>query len=227
MIAIVGDIHGDMNNFHNVLKYLDEHNVHHFIQVGDLIPRLFDFNDVINEMENYLNMYNITMYFIDGNHDHHEKLTHTQQLAPHIIYQQRGSQLKLDNKNFIFIGGAYSIQRSLNPFNVNKLDKLETISDEDENRVKQLIVPEHSIIIAHDIPIKIKKPKNLFWWIKESKSSKKQRNLLQWMLDRFNPDMYIHGHYHTRYQTNYKNTTIIGLSSNHEHQLDDQILILS
>jgi len=112
MILLLGDIHG---NFNYIMKQIDKLNIDNctIIQVGDFgIGFSSEGNDsnFLLQFNEFLKTKNIKMFVIRGNHDnpYYFKGDHrfsNLELLPDY------TTLNIDNKNFLFIGGAISIDR--------------------------------------------------------------------------------------------------------------------
>ena len=112
MILLLGDIHG---NFNYLMKHIEKTKIDNciIIQVGDFgIGFTNEDNDTrfLLGFNDFLSKKNITLYAIRGNHDNPDffkgqhKYSNLQLLPDYTV-------LNLENKNFLFVGGAVSIDR--------------------------------------------------------------------------------------------------------------------
>jgi hypothetical protein len=104
---VCGDIHEQFGYFNS---FLNKHpHIKIILQVGDL-----GFWPGINN--NKIISPNTKIFWCPGNHENWEELKKLRdiEIFPNVFYMERGSILTLeDGRNVLFMGGAYSIDRSL------------------------------------------------------------------------------------------------------------------
>ena len=122
MIYITGDTHGNVD--YNKLLTLKEKN----LSYDDYLIICGDAGIVwsIYELEHFIRIYNdigCTIIYIDGNHEnfellarfplveYHHALMH--QIDKHIFHVLRGEIMVIDDKSFLCIGGAVSIDKGM------------------------------------------------------------------------------------------------------------------
>lgn len=159
MILILGDIHGNFKNLKWAIKsrHLTDSTI---IQVGDFgvgYKPNYDVN-LLEDLNSFLVEKNCFVYAIRGNHDD-PKYFDGRYMMSNLKLVPDYSTAKIEDHNFLFVGGAYSIDRKLSlsrmqlaaiygldepeywfdePFNLD-LAKLEQIKDID-------------IVITHTAP---------------------------------------------------------------------------
>lgn len=112
MLAIVGDLHGNVKSMQNIDDCISkEKDISAVIQVGDWgwYPNRFP-------MYERLKMNN-KWYFIDGNHEHHwwlSRYVEVSEVLPNVHFIPRGTVLELDGKKIAFMGGAGSVDKAYN-----------------------------------------------------------------------------------------------------------------
>jgi len=113
MILILGDIHGNFNYLKNQIhtKRIEDCTI---IQVGDFgIGFSYKENDefVLKSLNDYLKDSNVTLYAIRGNHDNPIFFNGDYDFS-NLKLLPDYTQLEIDGTNFLFIGGAVSIDRT-------------------------------------------------------------------------------------------------------------------
>ena len=112
-IIVLGDIHG---NFSWLNKFIAQENPDIILQCGDMgyYPTWSLYIEIVSP--------NTKIYWCDGNHEDYNainKLLQTNprgpiEIQPNVFYMPRGEVLKLsNNRNVLFAGGAYSIDKHL------------------------------------------------------------------------------------------------------------------
>jgi DNA repair exonuclease SbcCD nuclease subunit len=141
-IVLVGDIHGRWGTVFNRLR---EHDLRHtyLIAVGD-IDLLFREPGRIDKLNEEFRVLDIEFIGIHGNHDDPSYFDGSVNLSNFKLIPDY-SVLELNGENFLFIGGAISIDRMLR------------VEGEDywrEERIKEGPIPNKKIdvIITHDCP---------------------------------------------------------------------------
>jgi predicted phosphodiesterase len=128
---LIGDVHRNLNFCERMIHYAAEQSVDLIIQLGDwgfMWPPTIGFdtafggeyvriNDEYQRLAEVLESYGQAMWFIDGNHDDHNRL-HTLPQCGRItedihslVYLHRGSSFVLDGVKFVAMGGAYSVDK--------------------------------------------------------------------------------------------------------------------
>jgi predicted phosphodiesterase len=113
MVLILGDIHGNFNYLKNQIntKRIEDCTI---IQVGDFgIGFSYKENDefVLESLNDYLKDSNVTLYAIRGNHDN-PKFFNGDYDFSNLKLLPDYTQLEIEGNNFLFIGGAVSVDRT-------------------------------------------------------------------------------------------------------------------
>jgi predicted phosphodiesterase len=113
MILILGDIHGNFNYLKNQIttKSIQDCII---IQVGDFgIGFSYEDNDTLTlkNLNDFLGEKGITMYTIRGNHDN-PKYFDGNHIYDNLKLLPDYTTLQIEDNNFLFIGGAISVDRS-------------------------------------------------------------------------------------------------------------------
>lgn len=200
MLIITGDVHGefwalnDLINKHSNLKVI--------INCGDFgwWPRAtFDY---YTKRENYkLKNHNVKIFWCDGNHEDFEDLKKYKvqtEVLPNVFYMPRGTVMQLpDKRKMLFIGGGLSIDRHLRVERSGDFGWFmeETISQADINNLPDEKI---DIIISHTAP-------EYFDVIEHNPRYPEDpsRKALNYVYDKYKPDLWFCGHYHLYKWGNY------------------------
>jgi len=147
--AIIGDCHGNREFLKRAIwqasKGDDEIDV--VIQVGD-----FGVWPSSQSMYNY--SYDLPVYFVDGNHEHHPWLLKNcalavNELGEDVYYVNRGTVIDFSNTRILFCGGAHSIDW------IYRTEGHSWFREEnltDENVAKCMAAKDIDVMITHDAP---------------------------------------------------------------------------
>ena len=182
----------------------------------------------------------VRMRFIDGNHDWHPELRRMVMnahelsdgilpgggvlLAPNVIYQERGSTYEdEDGTRFLFCGGAPSIDREFRT-DGRSWWKEEIISEDEFQCCMDAPGPFH-IIVTHDAP-----DYPMGYGPKGSKLHREQAarsmEMVRLLVHKHEPELLVHGHWHSMYSRKMWNTTVTGLGCNYD-KLDNAVMLWS
>lgn len=159
-ICFIGDQHGNLENLLELLRYTEEkYNPMLYIQVGDLGLMGKNFEKFLFKLNKQLEKYKKQLYFIDGNHENHKWLSNYQKfpvtnITNKISYINRGTILTIGKYNFLFVGGAFSVDRSLRELNVDYWTT-ETITEVQYEQIIQTLEERDITIdylVSHDHP---------------------------------------------------------------------------
>lgn len=218
-ILLAGDTHGSMWHARFLIKLAEARQVDAIVQLGDwgyTWPR----KNVIDFLQMELDLYDIPMYWIDGNHENFPDLQARGfweankicafEDAPLIRYIPRGHIWEWDGVTFMAMGGAWSIdQDDRTPGDTWWPE--ETISLNDFDRALKNL-KEHGkkidVFLSHDAPAGITKLEanlrdydfKLKLAAKHINGSKGNRAALWEIVKEAHPDILFHGHYHWAYQ---------------------------
>ena len=162
------------------------------------------------------------MLFLDGNHEHHLNLRKTArnadpqsdngrpvQLHPNLWYLPRGCAWQWGTTKFRALGGAFSVDR---PFRISgKTWFIEELpSDEDLQRA--IDAGPADVLLCHDYPaLGYHLPSTLNIDEELDRISRLVQERLAEVAKAIKPRLVVHGHWHRRYTTRQRGTTIEGL----------------
>lgn len=211
-IAIVGDIHGKFDALERIVTLERENGG----EPLDAIIQCGDFGVWTNNWDGKVrvNFDHIPVYFCRGNHEEHnalDRLSRTEiqslnELHPdnskNIFHCPFGSVLTIERHNFLFVGGADSIDKQWRTKDVSWWEQ-ETISEAQMEAFRKKELPEINFVISHTCPdmiLKEEKFKNLFdSEYMEMKNVDPSCQHLQEVFERVKPQFWFFGHWHERY----------------------------
>ncbi len=222
---IVGDIHGNFLPFINIIEAKKPDIV---IQVGDF--GYWPGTPGWQEKKKIFESIKVPIYWCDGNHENHKIIKEkcdnlapgetTIELLPNCFYVKRGSLLNINNTKILFMGGANSIDKNQRTLGFDYFTE-EIISSLDFDNITD---ERPNIIISHTCPNEF--VSDLQKRIYETQGMRitldndPSRKALSILLEKFNPELWFFGHWHTFVQKVYNNTLWSCISMNTNTQLD-------
>jgi Icc-related predicted phosphoesterase len=197
-IIVCGDIHGEYGLL-NML--INRHRPAMVLQCGDFgyFPKWHG-HTYINEYgrikvtDQYSVFTNgIPVYWCDGNHEDHHALVELAKkeppcFMPDVYYQKRGSYITLpDGRNVLFMGGAFSIDRSWRTLNESYWEE-EVLTEADLQNLPDINI---DIVISHTAPISFKFPLPM-----GKEFPDHSRDILQYVFEKYHPKLWLFGHFH-------------------------------
>jgi len=206
----VGDIHGEFTPLISIIK---ENRNTILLQCGDfgwwrfLRKRIMDLDRICNEN-------NVIIHWCEGNHEDHPFIKQNDMVTPNIIYQPRGSTVKLsDGRVVLFIGGADSIDKKYRTAGYDWFPKDENITMDDIDNLPDIDV---DVIISHTAPdyFDLGLPATgYFAGVDLSTYKDYNRYLLNAVYDKYKPKEWYFGHFHKYNKGKYENCEWIMLNS--------------
>jgi len=231
-VLLVGDTHASVSWLRGVvLPAAAELGVDSCVVLGDFgyWPEAGEFLKVARDAQK---THGVLVSFIDGNHEDHallrtdclragEGLAGPVWLGGGLNYLPRGSTISVGGLSVLCVGGAASIDRSDRVESISWFAE-ETLSRGDVVNIRK--VGEVDVVLSHDAPSGWDIPGlpslRLFpqGWLDELAHCRRHRRILAEALAKTNPQLLVHGHYHSNYQKTVNwgigSTTVQGLSKN-------------
>jgi hypothetical protein len=221
---LAGDWHGHSTQALDVIFEAEKRGIDTIIQLGDFGIRQGS-SRYLDKMQKYLDMFDMNLYFIDGNHEDFDRLYKkdilndgTRYVRKNIFHLPRGYRFTWHKISFLAMGGAPSINR-------NKLQQnwweQEYITDEEK---KLAIEGGHAdVMLMHDSPsdapnkivddLELQDSSLAHYGIVDMAYCYSHREQLREITNAVNPHMLFHGHYHTYMSGKYKHKN----SGKHAH----------
>lgn len=214
-----GDTHGSTWDMTRAINAAVARNVTHMIVLGDFgfwtASHSVGFLDQTNKK---LADYNITLYWVDGNHEDHLALLDlpmapdgTRPIRSNIFHLPRGFRWMWGGVRFLAFGGAYSVDRDWRKLGVSYF-KEETATPEQVAAAVADGVTD--ILIMHDSPAGVPNditdiPANQQHGVSlfgqhNIENATAHRELLRPLLTETKPSIILHGHYHLDFQHTFK-----------------------
>ena len=164
---ITGDTHGTLD-IAKVVQFFNDHEGQYgeddyLIICGDVGVCGFD-PDTEKEVRRIFRELPVTVLFIDGNHEHHQKLNDypvdewmggkVHVIEPNIIHLMRGQVFDIDGTKFFTFGGAYSVDRYVRIEGFDWFPEEIPSREEYEEGLKNLQKNDYQVdfIITHTAP---------------------------------------------------------------------------
>ena len=213
-IIFIGDIHGKFNSISNFIDRINIKNTQ-FIQVGDFglgfnvhdIDNLTILNKKLEESKNFL-------YIIRGNHDcpKYWKPLNILKKLNNIYFVPDYTYMKINELQYLFVGGGISIDRSKRIINTSYWKNEEIILD--DSKLNQKI----DILVTH-VPLRsvfLEFTGNIDYWFQNDKQLKKdldkEEEILSKIFQKTKPKYWISGHFHISQKIIFENCEHITLS---------------
>lgn len=211
-ILFLGDTHANIKLVNQAVNVSKNTKIDLIIQVGD-------FGYFPNLIPTFLEQFNssVPFYFIDGNHEDHLSLKAYQELdtpievKDNLFYCPRGIIHKIEGYNFLFMGGATSIDWRVRTPGVDYFTE-ENISQGQLMRCQSRLsnYSKIDVMVTHESPY-------LPPGIKPFEGTERDSNKLaiKLLYEEVKPSLLVHGHYHTRYHKLYPSGIIQGLGADY------------
>ena len=220
---VIGDLHGNLRAARAAIEFAAQHAAL-ILQVGDWgflegNPEA-TWRDRTPQLCDLLVEHDVTMRFIDGNHDVHPELRRqpldeagAAPIGPNLYYQPRGSCYDDGELRIAFLGGAPSIDRLYRTAGQEWWPE-EEITEGEAARAAALT--DIDLLITHDAPAL--PPGFSQEGIEPAFAAKAARStgLVRQVLEALQPAIHCHGHYHRPYYRDdltVRRTKIYGLGS--------------
>lgn len=209
---MVGDTHGNGRWVkHHVFPYAERGDVDAIVQVGDfgLWPGEAgrEFLDIVESEANRIEK---PWFWLDGNHEDFSELEERGcfksstpcHIKDHIIYLPRGCVWEWGSKTFMAMGGAFSIDKRYHvPY--QSWWPQEEITGGDLIRAERNMVLQGKVtidvLLSHDCPSGTQIPGVHADGKEAFPEAGRNRRMLKWIVDVYEPRLVVHGHYHHRY----------------------------
>lgn len=215
---IATDWHGSWQQAREVIFEAERNNIDTIVHLGDFGIKESSYQ-YLDTVQRYLQMFNINLYFLDGNHERFSRIYEKELLADgtrfvrdNIFYLPRGFRWSWHKVSFMALGGASSINRFTRTSGSSHWDQNEFITDED---VAKAIAPGPvDVMFMHDSPADA--PNELIdddevqqtciksFGLASVMYTYANREQLQKVTNTVNPKFLFHGHYHQYMHSTYK-----------------------
>lgn len=170
-IYFLGDIHGGISNLKFEIKQKKLTKCH-IIQVGDFgagFTSNHNQNKIFDDLNKFLKEKKITMLVIRGNHDDpfYFKGRH---MFSNLMLLPDYTTMNLNGKNYLFVGGAISIDRNYrlqqDMYSLKKTYWTDEGFNLDEHKLKTIPLPTIDVLVTHSTTLEMKQEMDLFRLLK-------------------------------------------------------------
>lgn len=227
-LMVAGDWHGDYRWAVKMLAVCKMKEIKVVIQVGDFG---FIWQDAasIKYLNDAAARAGVEIWWLDGNHENYSMMGALGcdpvgdvdvWVEPHIRYLPRGFRFEVDGCRFMSFGGAISVDR-----NVRQPGRSYFPQEAIRPHVADAVSSDKvDVFLSHDAPndipvLSARLRRSAHMWPADAlRDSDFNRVLLSEVVDRVQPDLLIHGHYHYPYSDTRGDTRVIGLDCNGAHK---------
>jgi Icc-related predicted phosphoesterase len=243
-IMICGDWHGNTQAAVRKIYTAKENGCDRIYQVGDfgLWPGKGG-SDYLRKLNTHLQGMNISLYWLDGNHEWHDKIDRYLKKAAgnwpvrtdwdSIWYMPRGYRWEIDGRKFLACGGAVSVDKEWRVESEREANSKRHILWWPQEQITEIQASEVAaggecdVMLTHDCPADVihdwmMVPNSNYKMINESHT---HRVRLQGIIDSVRPKWVIHGHLHYPYHklVNMKHGVVHVVGLNMESDPDSHI----
>ena len=159
MLLFAGDLHGSVSALEKLYEIAKQRDCKAIIQVGDFGIHWPEPTNTIHEFFESVKP-KIPLYFCDGNHENHTLLDSLWRqrgcpdvvpIVPGCFHVRRGTELILDGRKILFMGGAKTHKASseLHWWSREAPDLAE------QDRFAKAFIVEPDIVVSHDCPSEV------------------------------------------------------------------------
>ena len=234
VIALAGDWHSDTLWAVNAVEVAHEVGAELVISVGDFgyWPQFSHGVHFLDTLTQKLAAYNMTLWFVDGNHEDHAALRELpvdadglRTITSYIKHIPRGFRWTWDGTTWMGLGGAVSVDRDWREAGVDWFP-LEVITEQDatyavrEGNVDVMVTHEATM----GVPFLLSGPSS--WPADALVDANRVRQRLTEVVETVNPNYLFHGHHHCAYSgDNGHGTMVRGLHCNGSSMSDNLFFV--
>lgn len=204
------DWHENFQQAREIIFQAERAGIDTIVHLGDFGIKQSSYR-YLDGLQKYLGAFDINLYFLDGNHEHFDKIYQreiledgTRFVRDNIFHLPRGFRWTWQGLNFLAVGGASSINRFTSASGSSHWDPDEFITDNDV--AKSIEGGEVDVMFMHDSPADapnelIDNDKIQMECIKKHGLASvmytyANREQLKLISNEVNPRLLFHGHYH-------------------------------
>lgn len=217
-VLMVGDLHANTSAALAVVEHAASVRADLIVQVGDLgfWPRDPGGQKFLRKLAASLERHNLEMWFVDGNHEDHDKLgllplqpDRTAWLrnqhgnwSPTIRHLPRGFRWMWGNTTWVAVGGAVSVDREWRTPGVDWFPQEELTDAQADQIVADGPV---DVVVAHDAPVGVAHLEDRLeraadaWPLGRVMASAEHQRRVGRVVEGVGAQRVFHGHHHTRY----------------------------
>lgn len=206
-LLIAGDWHGNLHAGMAAIDAAVRENCELIVQLGDFgVWPGYSGVHYLDSLNYRLENENRKLVFVGGNHEDYNQIEAWEKVnarstnghvyvRSNILYIPRGCVWKWNNKRFLALGGAVSIDKEWREPNESWWWQEAITNEQMAQAVENVAGRQIDYMFTHDCSDKTPWKDRL----KDDLDSKTNRRKVDWVLDRVKPKMQFHGHFHTWY----------------------------
>lgn len=211
-LLVAGDTHGNFSHLQYLIREAKKAECGAIVQVGDFgftWPGKKVFDSLVQPT---LADHDLTMYWLDGNHDNYTDLQHRgiwesdkpEPMSDNVTYLPRAARWEWDGVMFMALGGGISIDKARRVKGLSWWPE-ESLSHSQIERARK--GGPVDVMLTHDCPMGVR-PLEKFLESETARfgvpyktefASTQHRSALATVTDVVKPRLLVHGHYHHRY----------------------------
>lgn len=233
-IVVAGDWHGNTHRACGAVWYAALRGISAVLQLGDFgywTPGAWT-DRYLDELEATCTDKDVTVLWVDGNHEDHESLlqlpvdpsTGLRTIRDHIHHLPRGLRWTWHGKTWMALGGAHSVDRHMRVEGRSWWPQEHLSADDIETAISGGPV---DVMVCHDAPDGVHIP-----GLNPSQFPADQLAVAEWhrrqvgnVVHEVRPELLLHGHYHVRYSDRLDSTMVIGLADDGSLQCDNLMVL--
>lgn len=218
-VMLAGDWHGSTHWALSALEQALARGADTVIQVGDFgwwVEGDFT-REYLGSLQRFVHDTGLDFYWLDGNHEDHSR-EFTDERYPDLTYLPRGYRWSWWDKTWMSVGGAVSVDKAWRKEGVSWWPN-EILTEEEVYYASR--PPGVDIVLAHDCPKGVdipgigpntkQRPGEMRWPVDALARAEAHREKMRHIWKATRPTLWVHGHYHRRYEAWLRETRFIGL----------------
>jgi len=210
-IFVTGDIHGDFSDLANRIQRIPD------VSKDDLLIILGDcgffyyhyYGNTIKDLrfQEFVSQLPITILTIQGNHEMPYKEMPAEKIelfggegyqTAGIYFAENGTELCINGKKFLVIGGAYSVDKEIRILRKYAWWEREELTDAELEEIENHVVgKKYDYVLTHTCPLNFMPREMFLSYVDQSKVENRTEKALQRIHDTIGFDRWYCGHFHT------------------------------
>lgn len=210
-VLVAGDWHGSTSWAYSVIRrlpdLLPEESPRMIVHLGDFgVWPGHAGAKYLRKLDMLLERYGAVLWFVDGNHEWHDKLDDLPrhngmgQVSDRIWHLPRGHRWTWHDRTWLALGGAVSVDRALRDEGVSWWRQEQITADQARQAAE---AGTADVMVCHDAPTNVPfdlPPASPSWDKRDLQQATAHREILQGVMDKVQPSYLLHGHYHLAQQ---------------------------
>lgn len=225
-VLVAGDTHASRTAIQNIFNYAENFECSTIFQVGDFgfWPADVGGKNFLSFTSKLIDKTGIDLYFLPGNHEDWNELDDLYarnginedgfHLYDNIHVAPRSNAWVWDNVRFMNLSGAFSIDRKFRTKNISWFEQ-ETPRLSDITNLENKIGPQSpyhfDVCFSHDAPVNLFSHQGHHEMVFDNPEAFASQETIAKAIEVFDPNFFIHGHWHQKYDYFFLTTFCLGL----------------